>query len=92
MKRLLALPLALVLGCSTVSKQDACTAAQSAYAIYLAVINAEGTPSKDQILAATAAAAVLQSQCGWAAPVQTRSLNPAVRSDAYGVPVLLPPR
>ena len=78
---------ALLVGCKTVTKDDACAAANSAYTIYLAVINADGHPSQDQIVAAQAAAAVLHQQCGWSNP--KRNL---VALDQYGVPKLVPPK
>ena len=91
-KTLLALLAALALaGCTTFNKQDACAAAQTAYSVYLAVINADGQPSKDQILAAQAAAAVLQSQCGWTPPAAQKSKRAAM-VDARNVPILLPPK
>ncbi len=90
MKKLLALlSLAAILnGCTTFNKQDACMAAQTAYGVYLAVINADGKPSDDQIVAANAAAVVLQQQCGWVSPAtKSRSVK---LTDKYGVPVLRP--
>lgn len=78
---------ALLVGCKTVTKEDACAAAVSAYTIYLAVINADGKPSNDQILAAQAAAAVLTQQCGWTNP--KRNL---LAFDQYGVQKVLPPK
>lgn len=78
---------ALLAGCKTVTKEDACAAAITAYTVYLAVINADGHPSADQIVAATAAASVLQTQCGWSNPVRK-----LVAIDQYGVPKLLPPK
>ncbi len=90
MKKLLALlSLAAVLnGCTTFNKTDACMAAQTAYGVYLAVINADGKPSDDQIVAANAAAVVLQQQCGWVPPAtKSRSVK---LTDKYGVPVLRP--
>lgn len=95
MKTLLAILAACVLaGCTTFNKQDACAAAQTAYSVYLAVINADGQPSKDQILAAQAAAAVLQSQCGWTRPSATksRSVKASARVDGNMVPIILPPK
>lgn len=95
MKPLLAIIAALALaGCTTFNKQDACTAAQSAYSVYLAVINADGKPSQDQILAAKAAAAVLQSQCGWTPPAAQKGMRakPGVRVDGNMVPIILPPK
>lgn len=90
MKRLiLILGLALT-GCTTFSKQDACAAAQTAYGVYLAVINADGKPSDDQIVAANAAAVVLQQQCGWTSPVAQRGGKAPRLADKYGVPVLRP--
>lgn len=78
---------ALLVGCRTVTKEDACAAAVSAYTVYLAVINADGRPSADQILAANAAASVLATQCGWHNPVRN-----LVALDQYGVPKLVPPK
>jgi hypothetical protein len=104
------LSIALFSGCTTVDgepvidKEQACLAASTAYAIYLAVINADGKPSQDQIAAAQAAAIVLETMCGWTAPPaeETPAPEPATRAaklppkpakpvDAYGVPILLPP-
>ena len=82
---------AFLVGCGTITKQDACVAAQTAYSVYLAVINADGQPSKDQVTAAQAAAAVLQSQCGWASPAAQKSKR-AVMVDARNVPILIPPK
>lgn len=92
MKRLLALiaVAATLSGCTTLNKHDACAAAQTAYGIYLAVINADGKPSDDQIVAANAAAVVLQQQCGWTAPVAQRGMKSPRLADKYGVPVLRP--
>ena len=92
MKKLLVIiPLAgFLTGCTTFNKQDACAAAQTAYGIYLAVINADGQPSDDQIVAANAAAVVLQQQCGWTAPVAQRGMKSVRLVDKYGVPVLRP--
>jgi len=93
MKRLIVLiPLTglLLTGCTTFNKTDACAAAQTAYGIYLAVINADGKPSDDQIVAANAAAVVLQQQCGWTAPVAQRGMKSPRLTDKYGVPVLRP--
>jgi outer membrane murein-binding lipoprotein Lpp len=95
MKPFLALLAALVLaGCTTFQKQDACVAAQTAYSVYLAVINADGKPSQDQIVAAQAAAAVLQSQCGWTPPEAQKGMRakPGVRVDGNMVPIILPPK
>lgn len=92
MKRLLALIgifAATLSGCTTFNKTDACAAAQTAYGIYLAVINADGKPSDDQIVAANAAAVVLQQQCGWTSPAQRGMKSPRL-TDKYGVPVLRP--
>ena len=89
MKILLAILTACVLaGCTTFNKQDACSAAQTAYSVYLAVINADGQPSKDQILAAQAAAVVLQQQCGWAPPGAGSKGVPV--NDRRGVPIIIP--
>ena len=84
----------LLIGCTTINKQDACVAAQTAYSVYLAVINADGQPSKDQILAAQSAAAVLQSQCGWTPPAAQKGMRakPGVRVDGNMVPIILPPK
>ena len=79
----------LVTGCTTFNKQNACMAAQTAYGVYLAVINADGQPSDDQIVAANAAAVVLQQQCGWTSPAQ-RGMKSSRLADKYGVPVLKP--
>ena len=93
MKPLPALLAALALaGCTTFNKADACTAAQTAYSVYLAVINADGQPSKDQILAAQAAAVVLQQQCGWTPPMVSKKAKSARAVDINMVPVLLPPK
>ena len=81
---------ATITGCTTFSKTDACAAAQTAYGVYLAVINADGKPSDDQIVAANAAAVVLQQQCGWTAPVAQRGGKAPRLADKYGVPVLKP--
>lgn len=78
---------ALLAGCKTVTKEDACSAAITAYTVYLAVINADGKPSNDQILAAQAAAAVLTQQCGWTNP--KRNL---LAFDQNGVQKVLPPK
>ena len=90
MKPTLALLVACLLaGCTTINKQDACAAAQTAYSVYLAVINAKGNPSNDQILAAQAAAVVLQQQCGWTPPgVGSKGVPVNARR---GVPIILPP-
>ena len=92
MKKLLVIiPLAgFLTGCTTFNKQDACAAAQTAYGVYLAVINADGKPSDDQIVAANAAAVVLQQQCGWTAPVAQRGGKAPRLADKYEVPVLKP--
>lgn len=88
-KQLLALLAALALaGCTTVTKTDACNAATTAYSVYLAVINAKGNPSNDQILAAQAAAVVLQQQCGWAPPGAGSKGVPV--NDRRGVPIIIP--
>lgn len=90
MKIILALlAAALLVGCTTINKQDACAAAQTAYSVYLAVINAKGNPSNDQILAAQAAAVVLQQQCGWTPPGVGSKGVPV--NDRRGVPIILPP-
>ena len=90
MKIILALlAAALLAGCTTINKQDACAAAQTAYSVYLAVINAKGNPSNDQILAAQAAAVVLQQQCGWTPPGVGSKGVPV--NDRRGVPIILPP-
>jgi len=81
---------ATITGCTTFNKQDACAAAQTAYGVYLAVINADGKPSDDQIVAANAAAVVLQQQCGWTSPVAQRGGKAPRLADKYGVPVLRP--
>ena len=88
-KLILILGLALT-GCTTFNKQDACAAAQTAYGVYLAVINADGKPSDDQIVAANVAAVVLQQQCGWTSPVAQRGGKAPRLADKYGVPVLRP--
>ena len=92
MKNLLALisVAAVLSGCTTINKTDACMAAQTAYGVYLAVINADGRPSDDQIVAANAAAVVLQQQCGWVPPAATKSKAIVRRTDSYGVPILHP--
>lgn len=104
MKRLLTIAAALGLlasGCETtpkLTKEDVCSIATTAYAIYLAVINSDGKPSDDQIAAAQAAAVVLQAQCGWGAPATITTTRATVKStetkrvDAWGVPVLVPKR
>ena len=91
-KIIILIPLAglLLTGCTTFNKQDACAAAQTAYGVYLAVINADGKPSDDQIVAANAAAVVLQQQCGWTSPVAQRGGKAPRLADKYGVPVLRP--
>lgn len=92
MKKLIVLiPLTglLLTGCTTFNKTDACAAAQTAYGVYLAVINADGKPSDDQIVAANAAAVVLQQQCGWTSPAQRGMKSPRL-TDKYGVPILRP--
>ena len=93
MKPLPALLAALALaGCTTFNKADACATAQTAYSVYLAIINADGQPSKDQILAAQAAAAVLQQQCGWTPPMVSKKTKSAIFIDANKVPIILPPK
>jgi hypothetical protein len=90
MKRILPLLaglLVLAAGCKTVTKEDVCATAQSAYTIYLAIINADGKPSNDQILAAQAAAAILTQQCGWTNP--KRNL---LAFDQNGVQKIIPPK
>lgn len=64
-----------------------CQTAQTAYLVYLAVINAGGEPSRDQILAATAAAVFLQQYCGWTPPPITGLHT----EDWRGVPVIIFP-
>lgn len=95
--------IALLAGCSTTSinKQEVCAGAAATYAAYLAVINANGVPSRDQIVGALAAAAVLQETCGWKNPndkVATTTVDGAsvtVRltgaPDRHGVPILVAP-
>lgn len=96
MKRILisALATGLLAGCTTVNKSDACNAATTAYSVYLAVINAKGNPSHDQIIAAQAAAAVLTAQCGWSTPgaIAVRDMMLPPPNDRNGVPILLPPK
>lgn len=97
MKKLLALAvLAALVGCKTPTKQNICMTAQTAYTLYLAYqqsqINSGKPPSNDQILAAQAAAIVLQQQCGWTPPVVTKNLFVAPRVDLNGVPIIRPPQ
>lgn len=85
----------LLVGCSTITKQDACNTAQAAYAAYLvyqqAQINGGKPPSQDQILAAQAAAAVLTTQCGWTPPAAFKAIALPPPNDRFGVPIILPP-
>lgn len=92
---------ALLAGCAstpTITKEDVCAAALSAYGIYLAVINASDNPAADQIAAAQAAAAVLTAQCGWTQATTTSRASlaspaaPSPKVDEFGVPVLTPPK
>lgn len=79
-------------GCQTtpnITKEDVCAIATTAYAVYLAIINADGKPSDDQIAAAQAAALILQMQCGWQPPEQPAGKSKAL-VDKWNVPVLVP--
>lgn len=79
---------ALLVGCKTVTVDDACKAAIAAYQVYVVIMYSDGQPSKDQLKAAQAAAVVLQSQCGW-----TVSNDRSVATvDGNGVPKLRPPK
>lgn len=80
-------------GCATSGTPEqhaqTCATAQAAYAAYQAVLAASDKPSKDQILAAAAAGAFLQVQCGWTTP-PTKARGPI--ADANGVLILTPPK
>lgn len=87
-------------GCNTTSENSgqvaavACDTAQAAYVGYLAALNAGLEVDEKTKLAAAAAAATLQTLCGWHAPTnnQTRTLVTIGTVNAHGVPVLFPPR
>jgi len=89
---LLIVACALLVGCSTITKQDACDTAQAAYIAYKqAQINGGNPPSQDQINAAQAAAAILTIQCGWTPPAASKAIALPPPNDRFGVPIIIPP-
>lgn len=88
MKNLISLVcLVLTIGCSSVpDKESRCSSYAAAYNAYK-IIAAQRGPSKDEILAAQAAAAFLSMYCNWAPAVAAgRDLG----VDEYGVPIITP--
>ena len=85
----LVLSLFLLAGCSsTPDKSQRCSSYAAAYNAYQA-ISAQRTPSKDEVMAAQAAAAFLSMYCNWGpAAAAGRELG----VDQNGVPIIVPPR
>lgn len=87
-------------------KKETCQTAQASLAAYLAVVNAGGTPSADEARIAAGATAFLAAFCGWtpaggssppkkAGSASRGEASPDVmvsQVDAYGVPIIVPPR
>jgi hypothetical protein len=88
-----------IAGCTTLERQQTCETARVAYEVYMAVLESGDAPSKEQIMAAKAAAAFLAVYCAVPVPEATPA-DPATRGsfappavDGYGVLILgkLPP-
>lgn len=79
-------------GCLTPQQREmTCQAAQIAYETYQGVLAGGHQPSKDEIIAATAAAAFLHAYCAWTATDAPVSTGRAFVIDSNGVLVVRPP-
>jgi hypothetical protein len=84
----------LAIGCAQLpgDREQTCANAIAAYEVYRAVIAAGDKPSKEQVLAAAAAGAFLQVNCGYTAPVVKSGRVAIVPVDSNGVLILQAPK
>lgn len=70
-------------------REQTCANAAAAYEVYKAVLNSGDKPSKEQVLAAAAAAAFLQINCGYVSPTTKSANGTTVNVDRNGVLILV---
>lgn len=83
---------AILAGCSSTSnwnKEQTCETATLAYTVYQAVVASGHEPSKEEVMAARAAAAFLSVYCGWTTPAAKSGLGDRKWVDSRGVLIVV---